>query len=98
MASLSRTYAPDCGDLTLGGAVLEEAKSLRILAVTFDSKLTFETNLREVVSKAARSLGVVRRAGMFFNCPRVIKSYFNAYVLSNFSVVPQCQCLYLNLI
>ena len=41
----------------------------------------FETNLLEVVSKAARSLGVVRRAGEFFDCPRVFRSCFNAYVL-----------------
>ena len=31
--------------------------------------------------KAARSLGVVRRAGKLFACPRVLKNYFNAYVL-----------------
>ena len=42
---------------------LEELKSLRILGVTLDSKLTFETHLRKVVSKAIRSLGIVRRAG-----------------------------------
>ena len=56
---------------------------MRILEVTFDSKLTFETHLREVVSKAARSLVVVRRAGELFDCPRVLKSCLNAYVLSN---------------
>ena len=38
--------------------------------------------MREVVSKAARSLGPVGRAGKLFDCPRVLNSYFNAYVLS----------------
>ena len=38
----SRTSAPGYGELTLGGAELEEVKSLRILGVTFDPKLTFE--------------------------------------------------------
>ena len=33
--------------------------------------------MREVVSKAVRSLD----AGKLFDCPRVIKSCFNAYVL-----------------
>ena len=42
--SLSWTIAP--GYLTLGGAELEEVKSLRILGITFDSQLTFETHLR----------------------------------------------------
>ena len=60
-----------CSSLVLGGVELEEIKSLRILGVTLDSELKFETHLREVVWKAATSLGVVSRAG----------KYFNAYVL-----------------
>ena len=63
--SRSRTYAPSCGEITLGGAELEAVKSLRILGISLDSKLTFKTHLREVVSKAARSLGVVSRAGKY---------------------------------
>ena len=49
--------------LTLSDAELEEVKGLRILEVTLDSKLTFETYLREVVSKAIWSPDVVRQAG-----------------------------------
>ena len=63
MITRSQTIAPGYGDLTLGGAELEKIKCLGILGVTFDSKLTFEIHLREVVSKAARSLDVVLRAG-----------------------------------
>ena len=63
VVSRSRTIAPGYGDLTLGGAELEEVKSLRILGVTLDSKLSNEIHLREVVSKATKCLGVVRRAG-----------------------------------
>ena len=62
---------------------LRRSTSLRIHGVTLDSKLTFETNLREVVVKAARSMGVVHRAGKLFDCPRTLKSCFNAYVLSS---------------
>ena len=54
-----RTHVPVYGDLTLGVAKLDEAKSLRVLGITLDSKSTFETHLREVVPKAARSLGIV---------------------------------------
>ena len=71
------------GDLTIGGVELEEIRSLRILGVTFDSKVTFETHLREVVSKAVMSLGVVHRAGNLFDCPRVLKNYYTIYVLSH---------------
>ena len=49
-----QTYATGYGDLTLGGAELEELKSPRVLGVTFDFKLTFDTHLRELVSMAAR--------------------------------------------
>ena len=52
----SRTHAPWYGDYTLTGAELEEVKSLHIIRVTLDSKLTYKTRLLEVVSKAARSL------------------------------------------
>ena len=47
VVSRSQIYAPGYDVLTLGGA---ELKSLRILGVALDSKLTFETHLREVVS------------------------------------------------
>ena len=57
MVSRSRTCAPGYGDLTLGGAEVEEVNDLRILGVTFDFKLTFEMHLRETVSKAASNLG-----------------------------------------
>ena len=83
VVSRSGTSVPGYGDLTLGGAVLEEIKRLRILRMTIDFKLTFETNMRQVVSKPARSLGVVRGSGKLFDCPRVLKSCFNAYVLSS---------------
>ena len=85
LVSRSRTIVPGYGVLTLdiGGAEFDEVKNLRILRVSLDSKLTFGTYLREVVSKAARSLGVERRVGKLFDCTCVLKSYFNAYVLSS---------------
>ena len=76
--SRSRTDAPGYGILTLGGTELEEVKSLRILGVTLDSKLTFEAHLREVVLKAARSvehksylivLVCPRAVSMHMSCP-----------------------------
>ena len=65
----SRTYALRYADLALGGAELEEVRSLRIFWVTFDSKLTYEIHLHSVVSKAARSPEFVIRAGKLFGSP-----------------------------
>ena len=90
VVSRSRTIAPSYCDLTLGGAKLEELKSLRILRVTLGSKLTFEIHLREVMSTAVRSLGVMRPAGKLFECPRVLNSCFNAYIFPAYSIVPPC--------
>ena len=81
MVSRSRTIAPGSCGLTLVDAEVNEVESLRILGVALDSKLTLEMHLQEVVSNAARSLGVVLRAGKLFDCPRVLKSCFNAFVL-----------------
>ena len=79
VVSRSLTNTPGYGDLTFGGAELEELKSLRILGVALASNLTFETHLRKVVSKAARNLSIVRRAGKLLDCPRVLKSCFNVH-------------------
>ena len=87
VARLSRAYALGYGHLTLGGADLEEVRSLCILEVTCYSKWTFVTHLRDVASKTVSSLGVVCRAGNLFDCPRSVKKCFNAYVLFNLGVL-----------
>ena len=50
-------------------------KCLCILGVTLDPKLKFETHLCNVVSEAARSLGIVRQAGKLFNCRQAGKLF-----------------------
>ena len=45
VVSRSRTIIPGYDDLTLGGAELKELKSLRILGVTLNFKLTFQIHL-----------------------------------------------------
>ena len=83
MVSQSRTTALGYGDLPLGGARLQEVKSLRVLGVTLESHLPFKNHLREAVSKAARSSGVVCRAGKLLGCLRELKNCFNAFVMSS---------------
>ena len=94
----SRTNAPVSGNLTLCSVELEEVKSLRILEVTLDSKLTFKTHLPEVVSKAVKCLGFVRRAELLFDCPRELTSCFSAYVLSSLEYWSPSGCLLWSLI
>ena len=98
VVSRSRTNASGYDDLTLGGAELEELKSLRNLEVTFEAKLTSETHLYEVVSKAARSLGIVRWERYLFDCPHVLKRWLNRDGLSSLEYWAPCGCRLRNLI
>ena len=50
----------------LVGAEPEKAQNLCIPGITLDSKLTLENHLREVVSKAARSLGSCAEQESYF--------------------------------
>ena len=47
IVSRSRTMHPQSFPLTISGTVLKESDDLVILGVTFDSKMTFEKNLRK---------------------------------------------------
>ena len=48
IVSKSRTMHPQSPQLTIGGTVLKESDDLDLLGVTFDSKMTFERQLRSV--------------------------------------------------
>ena len=48
IVSTSRTMQPRSPPLIIGGTVLKESDDLVILGVTFDSKMTFEKDLRSV--------------------------------------------------
>ena len=59
-----------------------------MLGVALATKLTFETHLREVVSKAPNSLGIVRRIGKLLDCLRVFKGYSMHMFCPAWSIVP----------
>ena len=83
VVSRSPPCTPGYGDLTLGSAELEEIRSFCVIWATLNSKLTFESKLREVVSESTRSMGIERFAGNLIDCLRVLKSCFNAPIFSN---------------
>ena len=53
---------PQSPPLTIGGTVLKESDVLFILGVTFDSKMTFEKQLRAVSRAASQRLGILRKS------------------------------------
>ena len=54
MVSSLRAMHPQSPPLTIGGTVLKESDDLVILGVTFDSKITFEKDLRLVSGAASQ--------------------------------------------
>ena len=92
MVGWSRTYAPDYGDLTLGDGALDEIKSLCILGADLHSKLTFDTHLRDVVSRAAKSLGVVHWAGSYLIVRVCSRTVLMHMFCPTSSIVPLCGC------
>ena len=90
--SRSRTVSPVHGDLILNGTILKVSDSLVILGVNLDSKLTFEYQIKSVVSSAARSRGIVRRATKILVTKEVLKTCFRAYVLSRLEYCAPTWC------
>jgi hypothetical protein len=81
VVSRSRTQFPSFLPLVLNGAILEELRSLKILGIEFDSKLTFESHLRAVASGASQRIGLLRRAWKIFSSVDLLRKCFNCFVL-----------------
>ena len=56
---------------TLEGTVLENVESIKYLGVTITSDMKWNTHIRNVCSKANRTLGFLRRN--LFSCPQDVK-------------------------
>ena len=60
---------------TLEGTVLENVESIKYLGVTITSDLKWNTHIRNVCTKANRTLGFLRRN--WFSCPKDVKEAAN---------------------
>ena len=67
--------------LTIGGTVLKESDDLVILGVTFDSKMTFEKQLRSVSRADSQRLGILRKSWRVFHDRALLGRYFRGFVL-----------------
>ena len=72
---------PQSPPLTVGGTVLKEYDDLVILGVTFDSKMTFEKNLRSVSRAASQTLGILRKSWRVFHDRSLLVRCFRGFVL-----------------
>ena len=67
IVSRSSTVYLQITPLTLDGTVLKESADLVILGVTFDTKMTFEKQVRSVSSAAALRVGIMRKSRQVFH-------------------------------
>ena len=81
IASRSRTMHPQSPALTIGENVLKESDDHVILEETFDSKMTFEKNLRSVTRAASRRLGILRKSLRVFHDRLLLGRCFRSFVL-----------------
>ena len=63
--SRARTIVPQFPSFVLDGAEVERVHQLRILGVTLDRLLTFETHIRSVVASVSSRLGILRKTLVF---------------------------------
>ena len=67
IVSRSRAMHPQSPPLTIDSTVLKKSDDLDILGVTFDSKFTFEKQLRSVSRAASQRLGILRKSRRVFH-------------------------------
>ena len=72
---------PQSTPLIIGGTVLKESDDLRILGVTFDSKMTLEKHLRSVSRAASQRLGILRKSWRVFHDRSILGRCFLSFVL-----------------
>ena len=71
MMPLTKKHNKIQASLTLEGTVLENVESIKYLGVTSTSDLKWNTHIRNVCTKANRTLGVLRQT--LFSCPKDVK-------------------------
>ena len=81
LMSRSRTLLPAHPDIRVNNIALENVDELRILGMTLDTKLTFETHLRSVVSAAAQKIGILRLAWSIYRDESVVSRCFWSLLL-----------------
>ena len=81
IVSRARTMHPESPPSSIGGAALKESDDLVILGVTFDSKMTFENQLRLVSSAASQRLGILGKSRRVFHDRSLLERCFLDFVL-----------------
>ena len=64
----------------ISGTILPSPSIVKDLGIFYDSKLTFEPHVNQVINNAYKTLGFIMRIGREFRDSRTIESIFNIFV------------------
>ena len=65
----------NCTSLFIGGSEIKCEDSVKLLGVTFDFMLNFETHVSDICRKAARQINVLLRIGKYLSLETKILIY-----------------------
>ena len=82
--SRSRTIFPEHPELCINDTAIENVTDLRLLGVLFDSKLTFESHVRNVTSIVSQKVGILRKCWQTFQEDALVMKCFYAFILPFF--------------
>ena len=89
--SRSRTVNPLNGDLVLAGVSICVSPKIDILGVKFDRRLTFEDDVRGIVSRVSQRIGIFRLVNrVFVDTSVLLRCYYACVALSLEYCSPVC--------
>ena len=82
--SRSRTLLPQHPVLNIGNDSITDSSTLKLLGVTLDSKLTFETHVRSVATRVSQKVGLLRKCRRIYGDDDIIRNCFYSFILPHF--------------
>ena len=82
--SRSRTALLHHPSLLIGGSSVSISKSIRLLGVTLDNKLTFEEQLQSMTAAISQKAGLLRKCHSAFGNDDAVKQTFFVFILPSF--------------
>ena len=84
IVSRSRTLFPEHPIVLINGVIINRANQLKLLGVTLDSKLTFESHIRNMSVGISQKLGILRKSRKIYEDDVILRRCFFSFILPHF--------------
>ena len=84
IVSRSRTHFPEHPNLFINATLINRVDQLKLLGVTLDSKLTFESHLRDMSRSISQKLGILRKSRKIYEDDNILRRCFFSFTLPHF--------------